>query len=85
MIELAVAFMETVVLCCLALGATFSAWTLQACLDLAAIVCRRFWPQMLPSTIGVVGTALFLVLLLGCPVIAIGIGYITGHLPGKPS
>jgi len=75
---------EWVCMVALAFGATFAAWTLEACTDIATIVCRRLWPKMLPGDIAMVGGAIFMFLMVGLPVLAVLWGFATGRLPGKP-
>jgi len=80
-----VAFIEWIMTLCFALGAVFAVWTLEACTDVATIVCRRINPKMRPNDIAMVGGALYLGLMIGLPVIAVMVGFITGRLPVKPA
>ena len=83
--ESLVEFLEWLMMLCLALGSVFAAWTLDACCDVAKIVCRRFWPRMRPREIAHIGGAIYLFLMLGLPVIAVVWGFATGRLPVKPT
>lgn len=78
-------FIEWVLMIALAFGAPFAMWILDACVDIAAIVCRRFWPRMRPRDISYVGGAFFMFLMLGVPIIAVAWGFATGRLPVKPA
>jgi hypothetical protein len=82
--EAFVAFMEWVMMICFALGATFAAWTLQACIDVVEIVSDWLGLKLYPWQICHLGGALFLFLLIGLPVIAVAVGFATGQLPVKP-
>jgi hypothetical protein len=76
--------MEWVILVALAFGATFAVWILDACVDIAAIVCRRVWPRMRPRDIAYIGGGLYMFLMLGVPIIAVAWGFATGQLPVNP-
>ena len=74
---------ERVLMLALAFGAIFTVWMLDACMDVAAIICRRF--RMHPRDVSYIGGALFMFLMFGVPVLAVAWGFVTGRLPAAPA